>query len=162
MQHRPRTTILVCLLSVLLHAGCRPSAPPLARDAETIKDAAERDAVVGNVQTDRQSSADTDSKPGGRVTFVIHQGADDVTFSVDGIPQGATLETVMRKIDQTPISIRGSGPTAFVDQIGEIRTTGSEGWTYTDDGEFATRGIGEMQLHPPATVEWTFGEMDGP
>ena len=162
MQHRPRRTILVCLLAVLLHAGCRPSSPELAKDAETINDGAERDGAVGNVQIDRQPSADSDNESVGRVTFVIHQGADDVTFSLDGVPQGATLETVMRQIDQTPISIRGSGPTAFVDQIGESRTSGSEGWTYTVDGEFATRGIGETQLHPPTTVEWKFGSMDGP
>ena len=96
------------------------------------------------------------------MTFQIKQGEELTTFEIEDVPEGATLESVMRRIDQIPISIRGSGVTAFVDQIGDTATSSSEGWTYEIDGEFATRGIGDTTLSPPTIVEWSFGSMTEP
>ena len=84
---------------------------------------------------------------------------DLVTFDIEEVRAGTTLEAVMRRIDQIPVTIGGSGATAFVDKIGETATSGSEGWTYTVDGEFAMKGVGQTTLSPPTTVEWTFGSM---
>ena len=132
-------TFAVLLIGIAALTGCRQSAPSPAPTA---------------------ASAETDAT--GTVTFQFTEGEEVTTFDVENVPDGATLESVMRGIDQLPISIRGSGVTAFVDQIGDTATSGSEGWTYEIDGEFATRGIGETTLSPPTRVEWKFGEMSEP
>ncbi len=132
-------TLAVLLIGIAALTGCRQSAPS---PAPTV------------------ASAETDAT--GTVTFQFTEGEEVTTFDVENVPDGATLESVMRGIDQLPISIRGSGVTAFVDQIGDTATSGSEGWTYEIDGEFATRGIGETTLSPPTRVEWKFGEMSEP
>ena len=142
--------LTVFLIGIVSLAGCRPSTPTTASPE------AESSAV--------ESSGEGGSEAGatGTVTFQIKQGEELTTFEIEDVPEGATLESVMRRIDQIPISIRGSGVTAFVDQIGETATSSSEGWTYEIDGEFATRGIGDTTLSPPAIVEWSFGSMTEP
>ena len=95
----------------------------------------------------------------GQVTFKFLDGDKVTTVVVEEVAVGEALESVMRRIDQPQISIRGQGVTAFVDQIGDRATNANEGWTYRIDGEFATRGIGESLLTPPTTVQWSFGSM---
>jgi hypothetical protein len=96
-------------------------------------------------------------------------GTVTLRFAIDGrqrevrvseIRQGTSLESVMRQVEDPEIIIRGSGTTAFVDSIGGIPTSASEGWTFRVDGRFADRGIGTMVLDPPTTVTWSFGEME--
>lgn len=64
----------------------------------------------------------------------------------------------MRSIDQVPISIRGSGQTAFVDAIGGQSTSPGKGWTFQVNGEFANQGVGSTTVTPPATIRWSFGD----
>ena len=83
------------------------------------------------------------------------------TVQVPDVAEGTTLESVMRMVDQIPVTVSGSGTTAFVDSIGDVKTDASQGWTFKVDGEFANQGIGQTVLHPPTTVTWSFGEFDG-
>lgn len=94
----------------------------------------------------------------GTVTMEIDFGDHSESIRIDGVESGTTLEAVMRSIDQLPISIRGSGVTAFVDGIGNVSTNSSEGWTFQVDGEFANQGIGSTTLSPPTTIRWSFGD----
>lgn len=128
-----RTTSLA-LFVMLLCLGCRQS-------GTTVAPSPERSGAVGPV------------------TFQIVDGDKVTTVIVEEVAVGETLESVMRRVVQPQISIRGEGVTAFVDQIGDRATNTSEGWTYRIDGEFATRGIGESMLTPPTTVQWSFGSM---
>ena len=72
--------------------------------------------------------------------------------------QYAKIGKVMGSIDQIPITMRGSGLTAFVDGIGDKSTSGSEGWTFKVDGQFANQGIGSTALSPPTTITWSYGD----
>ncbi|KAA1262247.1 hypothetical protein LF1_48090 [Rubripirellula obstinata] len=94
----------------------------------------------------------------GVVTFEFKTGDETEVVNVEGIADGETVESVMRKIDEVEVSISGSGTTAFVNKIGEKATANGEGWTYTIDGQRAERGIGATPLSPPATVTWEYGE----
>ena len=140
-----RTIHPCCLLALLSWSGCRRSSTEVPTES---------------LDADREELAlDAPDVPVGPVTFKIHAGDDLVTFDIEEVRAGTTLEAVMRRIDQIPITIGGSGSTAFVDKIGGTATSGSEGWTYTVDGEFAMKGVGQTTLSPPTTVEWTFGSM---
>lgn len=94
----------------------------------------------------------------------LHQGFDDQGFArevtLEGIAAGSTVESVMRSIQDPPIVLRGRGVTAFVESIGGIKTSATDGWTYRVDGEFADRGIGTTELVPPARISWRFGAWD--
>ncbi|MDF1840021.1 MAG: DUF4430 domain-containing protein [Rubripirellula sp.] len=96
----------------------------------------------------------------GTVTIEIVDGSNKKTLELSDIEAGTSLEQIMRSITDPGISIRGSGITAFVDQIGETRTSGSEGWVFRVDGEFATQGVGSTTIDPPATITWSFGGME--
>jgi hypothetical protein len=140
-----RSTHVCCLLALLSWSGCRQSSTEVPTNSPDV---------------DREESvAGATDAPVGPVTFKIHDGNELVTFDIEEVREGTTLEAVMRRIDQIPVTIGGSGATAFVDKIGETATSGSEGWTYTVDGEFAMKGVGQITLSPPTTVEWTFGSM---
>ncbi len=92
----------------------------------------------------------------GTVTIEIESGDHTQTFQVPDVAAGTTLESLMRSIDQVPITIHGSGLTAFVDGIGGESTSSSKGWTFKVDGEFANQGIGSTTLTPPTTITWSY------
>jgi hypothetical protein len=94
----------------------------------------------------------------GAVTITIDFGEQTETIEIPDVEQGATLESVMRSIDQVPITIHGSGVTAFVDSIGDTATGSTGGWTFRVDGELATQGIGSIVLSPPTTVTWAYSD----
>ena len=94
------------------------------------------------------------------ITIEIVEGGTEKTLELSGIEAGTSLEQIMRSITDPVISIRGSGITAFVDQIGETKTSGREGWVFRVDGEFATQGVGSTTIDPPATITWSFGGME--
>ncbi len=93
-------------------------------------------------------------------TVTVEIETDDTTeiYEIEDVAAGSTVESVMRKLDEIPVTIHGSGITAFVESIGGKSTSSSEGWTYQVDGEFANRGVGDTTLNPPATITWTFGD----
>lgn len=97
----------------------------------------------------------------GVVTIQITNG-DGAPQSIEiaDVADGATLESVMRSIEDIPIELSGSGSTAFVSSIGDVKTDASQGWTFKVDGEFANQGIGLTVLHPPTTIQWSFGEFE--
>ena len=102
--------------------------------------------------------ADGTASSVGTVTLTIDRGGDDhTTFEIPKVPDGMTLETLMRSVDQVPIQISGGGTTAFVHSIDGIATSADEGWTFTIDGKHANQGIGSTRLHPPTNVTWRFG-----
>lgn len=121
------------LLSVvLLVAGCQSEPPPPASDASV-----------------------------GVVTLLIQSDDGSVnSIEVGDVADGATLESVMRSVDRIPVEMSGRGSTSFVESIGGITTDSSQGWTFKVDGEFANEGIGQTVLHPPTTVQWSFGEFE--
>ncbi|TWU04608.1 DUF4430 domain-containing protein [Stieleria varia] len=98
----------------------------------------------------------------GPVTFSFESPDSVREWVVDDVVDGSTLETVMRTIQMPQIEISGSGPTAFVNSIDGIMTSGDKGWTFKIDDEFANQGIGATVLHPPTKVTWTFGSLEAP
>ncbi len=93
----------------------------------------------------------------GNVTFEFNIGDDTKTVVVTDVSDGSTVESIMQRIGDVPIVIRGNGSMAFVEQIGEQSTSQSEGWTYRVNAERVNVGIGVYELHPPAVVTWEFG-----
>ena len=98
--------------------------------------------------------------PTGTVTLEIKSNDNVQTIKIPNVAEGTTLEWVLKSIDEIPITLHGSGSTAFVEAIGETATSASEGWTFKVDGEWSDKGVGTTILHPPTTVTWTFGDWD--
>lgn len=98
--------------------------------------------------------------PSGEVSLEFNLDGQTTLIKVPDVADGATLESVMRAVDSVAIELSGSGSTAFVQSIGEIEMDASQGWTFKVDGEFANQGIGQTILHPPTTVQWSFGEFE--
>ena len=95
----------------------------------------------------------------GTVTVVV-RGEVERTLELPDVAEGATVEDVMRRAadEGLPVEISGRGMTALVTSIDGREMGGGEGWIYRIDGEFPSRGIGAMELQPPTTVEWSYGE----
>ncbi|MEM6469463.1 MAG: DUF4430 domain-containing protein [Planctomycetota bacterium] len=101
--------------------------------------------------------AEAASKETGDVHLVFRfPEADAIEVDVSDVETGATLESVMRRLD-LPIEMSGSGTTAFVQSINGKSMDSNKGWTFTVDGEFASQGIGSTTLTPPTEVIWSFG-----
>ena len=94
----------------------------------------------------------------GTVTLQIQGSGEPLTIEIAEVLTGATLEQVMRSVTQIPVSIRGSGITAFVDGIGDRSASGTEGWVFRVDGVHANQGVGSTVLTPPVTVTWVYGD----
>lgn len=97
----------------------------------------------------------------GVVTLEIDGAGESVKMTVDRLPAGCTVETVMqRAVDQgLDAEITGSGTTAFVASINGSAGSGTMGWLFKVDGEFSERGIGTTELDPPATITWVYADM---
>ncbi len=95
--------------------------------------------------------------PTGEVTleFVIDEDTTK-SYVVDNVAEGSTLEALMGNLSAPKMEIGGEGTTAFVNSIEGVSTNATHGWTYTVDGEFATKGIGTMELNPPTTIVWKY------
>ncbi|WP_236618273.1 DUF4430 domain-containing protein [Rhodopirellula europaea] len=98
-----------------------------------------------------------DYAPTGEVTleFVIDEDTTK-SYVVDNVAEGSTLEALMGNLSAPKMEIGGEGATAFVNSIEGVSTNATHGWTYTVDGEFATKGIGTMELNPPTTIVWKY------
>ena len=97
----------------------------------------------------------------GVVTIQIEsEGNSPQSIQVADVADGDTLESVMRSIDELEIELSGNGATAFVHSIGDVKTDAAQGWTFKVDGEFANQGIGQTVLHPPTTVQWSYGHFE--
>ncbi len=126
----------------------------------------DRSAPVGEKlgPSDVAASSSTDDGQTGTVTveFYLSKSDDDAMQSVevDYVAADASVESVMRKVESPAVVIDGGGRTAFVSQIGDLKTTEGEGWTYRIDGEFVPLGIGSAKVTPPATITWRHGEWD--
>ncbi len=116
--------------------------------------------IVGCTRSTPVADQPAQAKAGGTVTIEIVTEAGSESIELPNIASGTTLEAVMRSVKELPITIRGSGTTAFVERIGNQSTGSSDGWTFKVDGEFANQGIGSTKLTPPTTVRWRFGEFD--
>ncbi|WP_236696446.1 DUF4430 domain-containing protein [Rhodopirellula islandica] len=98
-----------------------------------------------------------DYAPTGEVTFdFVIDDETTKSYVVDNVAAGSTLETLMRNLSSPKMEIGGEGTTAFVNSIEGIATNATRGWTYTVDGEFATKGIGTMELNPPTKIVWKY------
>ncbi len=115
-------------LMVLMIVGCQTAAPPTAEQA------------TGTVT----------------VEVVGDDGID--RYEINNVAAGTTVESLMQSIEQIPVTVRGSGVTAFVEAIDSQSTSSSHGWTFKVDGKFANQGIGSTTLTPPATVTWSFAD----
>jgi hypothetical protein len=98
----------------------------------------------------------------GTVTVEVMLVGEVKTVQIDGVEQGTTVEALMRRIEDPNVQINGSATTAFVHTIGDVATSGREGWTFKIDGEFSHEGAGLAILHPPTTVSWRFGDFSPP
>lgn len=150
-----RVVVACMMFSLLLLVGCDSGSSGSAGP-----DSGTTPAVVGQNAGSEASAGNGTTAGTGIVTFEI-QGSDaPVTFEIADVQQGTTLEEVMRSVTQIPISIRGSGVTAFVDGIGEQSASGSQGWVFRVDGVHANQGVGSTVLTPPTTITWVYGDAD--
>ncbi|TWT93624.1 DUF4430 domain-containing protein [Neorhodopirellula pilleata] len=100
----------------------------------------------------------------GTVTIEIILNSDEPTENIRQIVpvhDGESLESVMRGMASQPdepleMVISGEGVTAFVQSIHSVTTDANRGWTYTIDGEFATKGIGSVTVESGQTIQWRF------
>jgi len=106
------------------------------------------------------SVAERSSQTTGTVTIEIVTEQDTQSIEFHDVATGTSLEQIMRKVEDVPITVQGSGMTAFVDKIGDLSTGSGDGWTFEIDGQFANQGIGNTKLSPPTTVTWRFGDFD--
>lgn len=143
-----------CLIvTLLLIAGCDSGS-----NASSSSDIGSTEPTFGSqagadVQAGNDPAVET-----GIVTLEI-QGSDaPLTIEIEDVRTGTTLEEVMRSVTKIPVSIRGSGVTAFVDGIGEQASSGSEGWVFRVDGVHANQGVGSTILTPPTTITWVYGD----
>jgi len=144
----PIDIITIGLLAVtLLIAGCGTSTPDTP------------DAAPGD--SSAVTASDTGDGETIKVTVVIQGKDSKQEFTRTDIHAGATVEDVMRLIDEVPVTITGSGVTAFISEIDGVSTTSTEGWKYKIDGEHAEKGIGSTKLDAPATISWAFGSYEG-
>lgn len=101
----------------------------------------------------------------GTVTMEIRWGEGDSPppwqREIQDVADGVTLESVMRQITDIEIDFSGAGDTAFIQSIGDQKTTAGKGWTFKIDDEFANQGIGQTILHPPCKVTWSYGNFEG-
>ncbi len=104
--------------------------------------------------TDQVAPVNSGANHSGVVTLQIDLGNTVRRIMVNDVADGTTLESVMRSIDSLDVKITGSGTTAFVHQINGRSASGSQGWTFTVDGQRASKGAGTTKLHPPTTVKW--------
>jgi Domain of unknown function (DUF4430) len=129
-----------CFLVALLLAGCNSQYIPIPAPA-----------VPATATT-------TPTGTSGVVTVEFQINGETKTVKVADVAEGATVEAVMQSIEGIPIELHGSGVTAFIHSIAGKSTSGTEGWTYKVNGQFANEGIGSTTLTPPATITWEFGE----
>ena len=141
------------MAALMLMSGCDSATTNTATSDPATSDPA-ADALAGSeTQAGNDPAAES-----GTVTLQI-QGSDSAkTIEIADVQTGTTLEQVMRSITQIPISIRGSGVTAFVDGIGEQTSSGNEGWVFRVDGIHANQGVGSTVLTPPTTITWVYGD----
>lgn len=135
--------LIAVLLAVLL-AGCGSDSSPtnlvdqgsLAAETSTT----ESSPILGSVT----------------VEIVIDPAAASNSTQTVEMSAGTTLEMVMASLEGVEVEISGKGVTAFVQSINGVGPSADRGWTYTLDGEFATKGIGSTMLRPGQTVQWKF------
>ena len=148
--HRPQLRVLPWVGLCLLAVGCGGSPPS---EATAVADNSPDVAVAAD-----PAPSESSDKKTGTVRFEFTVDGNTETLEVEDVAEGTTLETVMRGIEDPAIKMRGSASTAFVESIGENATTGTKGWVFEIDGEFANEGVGSIELEPPVTISWTYGE----
>ena len=153
-----------CLLAALmLIAGCDSGGISTRTSDPVTADSLAADSLAAGSPNDGEASSGTQAgnDPAaqfGTVTLEI-QGSDSAkTIEIEDVRTGTTLEQVMRSITQIPISVRGSGVTAFIDGIGEQTSSGNEGWVFRVDDIHANQGVGSTVLTPPTTITWVYGD----
>jgi len=100
------------------------------------------------------------SQARGTVTIEIVTEQQTKSIEVLDVATGTSLEQIMRSVKDVPITIQGSGTSAFVEKIGDRSTERGGGWTFKVDNEFANQGIGNTKLSPPTTVTWQYADFD--
>lgn len=147
---RPTLTLLPLVVLCLLVVGCDGSqqveSPAVADSSSDVSIAAD------------SASSESSVKKTGTVRFEFTVDGQTETLEVEDVVEGATLETVMRGIEEPAVKMRGSASTAFVESIGDNATTGTKGWVFEVDGEIANQGVGSIEIQPPVTISWTYGE----
>ena len=143
------------LLPLILVAGCDSGS-----SGGAVSDVGSPGAVVGQPGSTDIPAGNGPAVETGTVTVEIKGSGAPLTLEIADVRQGTTLEEVMRSVTQVSVSMRGSGVTAFVDQIGEQAASGSEGWVFRVDGVHANQGVGSTVLTPPTTITWVYGDAD--
>ena len=104
------------------------------------------------------SQSPVSTQDNGRVA-VQFQFSDtrQVTRLVEDVPAGSTVLSVMQKIEDPTIEISGSGAMALITKIGDAENGGETGWTYSINGEWAERGIGDTTVSGGDEIQWRYG-----
>ncbi|MGI9471644.1 MAG: DUF4430 domain-containing protein [Rubripirellula sp.] len=147
----PGVFVMVAMTMVMVSVGCR-------RSSTSVEQAPSSSVATPENASSESPTTDSVETKTGTVTMEIATKGETQKVEIDNVAAGTTLEQVMRSVKDMPVRLRGSGVTAFVDAIGDQATTGTEGWVFRVDGEFANQGVGSTKLDPPTTVTWTFGD----
>ena len=141
------------MAALILMVGCDSGASSTGTSAPAAADPLTAAQAGSGTQAGNDPAAES-----GTVTLEIQRSDSAKTIEIEDVQTGTTLEQVMRSVTQIPISIRGSGVTAFVDGIGEQTSSGNEGWVFRVDGVHANQGVGSTVLTPPTTITWVYGD----
>jgi hypothetical protein len=141
------------MAALILMVGCDSGASSTGTSAPAAADPLTAAQADSGTQAGNDPAAES-----GTVTLEIQRSDSAKTIEIEDVQTGTTLEQVMRSVTQIPISIRGSGVTAFVDGIGEQTSSGNEGWVFRVDGVHANQGVGSTVLTPPTTITWVYGD----
>jgi hypothetical protein len=114
--------------------------------------------AIGCGQTETSQPSDVQAVRG-PITVEIETPSGQIKrLTAPDVAAGTSVESLMRSLEEVEVAIRGSGTTAFVQSLDGTATGTGKGWTFTIDGEFAMKGIGQTELEPPATIRWSYGE----
>lgn len=89
------------------------------------------------------------------------------------VPEGETLReevtitgrqsvAAVMAASSLEMELRGSGEMALVQSLAGVPMKGGEGWIYKVDGQWAPRGIGQLEVEPGAEIRWQYGRFDEP
>ena len=126
---------LVCFATFLIVSGCESKATNETHTAQPTQPA------TGTVT----------------VTF-NYVDAPSETVQLPNIAENTSVLALMQMIESPVIVIQGSGINSLVTQIGDLKESSSEGWTYYVNGKWADQGIGSATISPGDEIQWRYGD----
>jgi hypothetical protein len=97
----------------------------------------------------------------GSVTMeIVYPGTELMTIEVAGIAPGQTLLEAIQTVENPKFKTSGAGQGAFITAIGDWDTSGSEGWSYYVNDQWADRSAGVYEINPGDVIRWKYGSFE--